>query len=395
MTRRGNGEGSIRKRRDNPPLWEGRYSAGRNPATGRIIRKSVYAPSRHECKAKLDNAIEQAQGGVYVADEALTVAAWVHHYLWDIKRPQVKPVTFDGYVRSVTNWISPAAIAQMKIRDVRRRHVQEFIDDIEKPDAEGKGGASPFTIRAVYVLLCAAFSEAEKREILPGNPAKHIDLPKRRPKPTAVFTPEQQKIFLSSLEGHRLKAAFIVASTTGIRAGELAALMWTDYKDGALSISKNAVRVNVYDADTDEITGSKVIIQDTPKTAAGVRTIPLMPLAVEALRVHRMAQNDERVKNRLLYADNGLMFCSEVGMVYEPKYYLKAFYALLDAAGLPRIKLHALRHTFATRALEMGLTPKELQELLGHETPEMTMHYQHMLDDQKRAAIDKLSKVFE
>lgn len=387
MAKRGNGEGSIRKRPDG--TWEGRYTAGRNYETGKLIPKSVYGKTRADCKKKLDEALKRIESGAYISDESLTVSVWIKHYLWDIKRSQIKPTTFGNYEINIRNWISPSAIYRMKVKDVRRRHIQEFIDGMVKD------GATPFAIRNVYGVLRGAFSEAEKREIVPVSPAKFADLPKRHPKPVAVLTIEQQKIFLDSLKGHRLKAAFIIAATTGIRAGELAALTWDDYKDSSISINKNAVRVNVYDDDTGKITGSEVIIQDTPKTAAGVRTIPLMPVAIKALHTHKKAQNDERVKNRRLYKKTGLMFCNEIGAIYEPKYYLHAFYKLLDAAGLPRIKFHALRHTFATRGLEMGLSPKELQELLGHETPEMTMHYQHMLDSQKRAAIDKISKAFE
>jgi len=191
-----------------------------------------------------------------------------------------------------------------------------------------------------------------------------------------------------------LQSAFIIALTTGIREGELAALTWNDYKDGYISITKNAVRANIYD-DKGELIGAEIRIQDTPKTAAGIRTIPLMPVAVKSLRVHRRNQNDERMKNRLLYTDNGLMFCTEIGGIYEPRYYRKMLHKALAAAGLPLIKFHALRHAFATMGLEAGLSPKELQNILGHETPEMVMHYQHILDGQKRAAINNISKIFE
>jgi integrase len=386
MSKRGNGEGSIRKR--NNGLWEGQYTAGRDPLTGKLKRGSVYAKTRAECRAKLDAALARASGGFYGASERLTVTEWLHIYLWDIKRPKIKPVTFEGYDRSIRLYIAPAALAKMKLVDVRRFHVQGFVDELTG------SGASAFTVRNAYVVIRNAFSEAEKRGIIPISYAGRVELPKRTPKPTAILSQATQADFIAALAGHRLRAAFILALTTGIRAGELAALTWEDYKDGHISITKNAVRIAVYDSDTSDKTGSKVIIQNSPKTAAGIRTIPIMAIAAEALRAHRMRQNDERIKNRLLYVDNGLIFCNEIGGIYEPKYYLHALYKLLDAAELPRVKFHALRHTFATRGLEAGLSTKELQNLLGHESPEMVMHYQHILDEQKRAAIDKMSKLF-
>ena len=390
MTRRGNGEGSIRKLKKG--LWEGRYSVGKDE-NDKLVRRAVYASKKEVCEAKLKVAIEatKAQSGLFVAADMLTVDEWMKKYIWDIKKPNVKPMTFEDYERNWRLYIKPAKISSMKILEVRKWHFREFVDELLA------AGASPFTIRNVYGVLRNAFNTAEKRGIIPVSYANNVELPKRRAKPTVILTQEQQKAFMEAVKGHRMEAAFIIAATTGIREGELAALMWEDYDGSNLSITKDAVRVNIYDPETHEKTGSEVIIQDTPKTDAGVRSIPLMPIAKEALRVHKMAQNDEKVQNRELYKDNdkGLIFCNEVGLVYEPRYYRNLLHKLLDAAGLPRKKFHALRHTFATRGLEAGLSPKELQELMGHETPEMVMHYQHLLEKQARTAIDKMAKYFE
>jgi integrase len=388
MTKRGNGEGSIRKRPDGS--WEGRYCIGRDPATGRVARRSVYAKTRGECAEKLREMMNKAAqaGSLYIASEKITVSEWLGTYLWDIKRPKLKPDTFQQYVYSVQSRIMPAPIAQMKMHDVRRYHAQAFVDALTEE------GATPFTVRNVFGVLRNAFSEAERRSVVSISYLTNVALPVRHPKPMRILTRAEQARFTKGIKGHRLEAAFVLALTTGLREGEIAALTWGDLKDGKLHVVKNAIRAAVFDPVARKKTGSRVIIQETPKTAAGVRKIPLLPVTLRALDMHRMKQNDERVRGRLLYQDNGLIFCSELGTLYEPQYFREALHKALESAGLPKIKFHALRHTFATRGLEAEISVRSMQSLLGHETPEMVMHYQQLLDDQAEEEMAKLKNTF-
>jgi integrase len=388
MNKRGNGEGSIRKRSNG--TWEGRYSAGRDPETGTLIRRSVYASTRKECADKLaeKQRITNAHGGLYVASERLTVADWLHVYLWEIKAPTVKPGTFQQYVYLTESFILTAPIAQMKIQDVRRPHAQSFVDGLTSANVK------PFMTRNIFGVLRNAFAVAEQRGFVPVSYLSNIALPKRQPRPTQILTRSEQATLLSAIAGHRLEAAFIIALTTGPREGEIAALMWDDYKDGTIAIKRNAIRASQFDPVTKEKSGTEIIIQDTPKTAAGVRKLPLLPIAVKALAAHRVRQNDERVQNRLLYQDNGLIFCSEIGTIYEPEYYRKTLQKILVEHELPKIKFHALRHTFATRGLEADISTRSMQALLGHESPDMTMHYQHLLEEHAEVEIAKLKDVF-
>jgi integrase len=313
MSKRGNGEGSLRKRPDG--RWEGRYTAGRDARTGRLVTRSVYAWKRAECKAKLDAAIEASQGVSIYASDKLTVAEWLQVYLWQIKRERVKPTTFDDYVTNTEGYIMPSSLASMKMNTVRRFHVQAFVDELTSAEA------TPFVVRNVYGVLRNAFREAERKGIIPISYANGAELPARKPKPMAIFTQAQQTDFMIAIKGHRLEAAFIAALTTGLREGELAALTWSDYADGTLSVTKNAASVSLYDPRTNKKTGSKVIIQDSPKTTAGVRNIPVLPITARALDKHRIIQNNERMRNRLLYSDSGFIFCNELGGMYEPSYY--------------------------------------------------------------------------
>jgi integrase len=384
MARRGNGEGSIRKRKDG--RWEGRCVVGRDPETGAPIRKSVFGRTRKDCAEALSKAMAKAAAGLYMPVSKMLYSDWVQAYLWDIKQAGLKPNTFSQYVY-LSSFLDGSALWDMKIADIRRHHIQSYIDSLVP-----RYGA--WTIKSIYKFVRGTFSEAEAREIVEANPVKNIKIPPAKAKPMRILTEEETRRLLTAVKSHRLAAAFIVAITTGMREGELAALKWADYENAGLHIERDAVRIDVYDPVTRKKTGTELIIQDTPKTSAGVRFVPILPIAIDALSRHRMRQNDEKMKNRRLYVDSGYIFTNEVGAVYEPSYYRKTLHKIMDAAGLSRVRFHALRHSFATRGLELEISPKELQALLGHETPEMVMHYQHLLEQRARVSIDKLQNVF-
>jgi integrase len=388
VAKRGNGEGNIRKLK-NRNLWECRYVVGNDPKTGKLIRRSVYAKTRAEVKDELDKIKEQQNQGAYHEFDKLTLNQWMDIYLWQIKRPNLKPKTFSQYAEDTEKNIKPSNLAKMKIKDVRRFHVQSFIDDMEN------AGRSPFAIRRIYAVLRNSFNTAVKRGVIPVSYAGGVSLPKTKPKKTAILTIAGQQEFIEAIEGHRLEAAFIVALTTGIREGELTALTWDDYNNGSISVTKDAARVDLYNEKTHKKIGSHIIVQDTPKTAAGDRCIPLLPIAKDALSRHRIKQNNEHMKHRLLYRNNKLIFCDEIGRMYDPKHFYCELQKVLTRAELNKIKFHALRHTFATRGLEKEIPIKAMQKLLGHETPDMVMHYQQLLDEQAQVEIGKLADVFK
>jgi integrase len=386
MLRRGNGEGNTRYSKGKK-LWEGRYTVAIDPKTGKQIRRSVYAKTRTEVIKKLREA-ETSHQSTYEGVNKLTVYTWMDIYLWEIKQPKLKPKTFSQYAEDIEKHIKPSKLAGMKIKDVGRFDVQSFINNMEAIRL------SPFIIRKVYAVLRNAFNTAVKHGVIPVSYANGLSLPETKPKKINILSIDEQGQFLKAIKGHRLEAAFIVALTTGIREGELAALTWNDYKDGAISITKNAVRANLYDETTHKKTGSHLIIQDTPKTAAGDRRVPLLPIAKDALSRHRMKQNDERMKYRLLYENSNLIFCDAIGRLYDPKHFYCELQDVLACAELKKIKFHALRHTFATRGLEKHIPIKAMQGLLGHETPDMVMHYQHLLETQAHVEMNKLADVF-
>jgi len=387
--RRGRGEGSYRQLETG--TWECRFTTGRDATTGKQLQRTVYAPTKQECTKKMREAIARYESGGYAIATKQTLGGWLEYWLWNVKKEDIKPRTFDGYLDSVEVHIRNTRLAGMKLSDVRRQHIQAWIDE------KRQEGRTPRVIGYAYGIIRNALNDAVRRGLIETNPAEKVSLPKKAEKPPAIFTDRQQQIFLDAIKGHRHEALFFVALTTGLREGELAALKWTDVdlKNATLSVSRDTVCINLYDENTRERTGTTLIVQDTPKSSAGIRTIPLLPETADALRLHRQRQLEEKMKNRLLYQDNDLVFCNETGGLYNPRAFYTAFRRICkNTPGLEPIKFHALRHTFATRGLEAEMSGKAVQALLGHETEAMTRHYQHLVEKQARKEMDKLRGVF-
>ncbi|GAV22668.1 tyrosine-type recombinase/integrase [Carboxydothermus pertinax] len=173
----------------------------------------------------------------------------------------------------------------------------------------------------------------------------------RKKKEVRALTLEEQDAFLRALAGHQLGTAFILALGTGLRRGELLGLHWEDIdlEEGILHVKRNVVYVR----------GHGIVVQP-PKTEKGNRTIPIPKLVLKMLEGHQ-----ERLKAEGLYRPDGPVFPSKNGTYMYPDNFERTFRKLRKEAGID-INLHALRHTFATRLLELGEDLKVVQELLGH-----------------------------
>lgn len=192
--------------------------------------------------------------------------------------------------------------------------------------------------------------------------------------------------FLKALENDRLKAAFITLLGTGLRRGELLALKWqnVELKQGTVAVKETLAWI-----------AKKGFVFQPPKTEKSRRTVPLPDDVLAELKRHKVRQAEERLMLGELYQDNGLVFATELGTPIIPRNFERKYKALLKKAGLTGVKLHSLRHTYATRLLEAGENLKMVQELLGHSRISVTADiYSHVSPELKRSAVAKLNGMF-
>jgi integrase len=176
---------------------------------------------------------------------------------------------------------------------------------------------------------------------------------------------------------------FLLALTLGLRRGELIGLRWSevDLEGRGLHVRRGVQRVN----------GALAFVE--PKTHRSRRPIPLPQLVIRALERHRAVQAAERLAMGSRWHDEGLVFTSPIGTVLDPRNVTRAFEDLRDAAGLPWLRLHDLRHACATFLLAQGVEPRTVMEVMGHSSSRLTMDlYGHVLGDRLHAAADAMDR---
>jgi integrase len=197
------------------------------------------------------------------------------------------------------------------------------------------------------------------------------------------------QVVLPHLTGERLGVAIVLACGTGLRRGELLGLRWqdVDLSQALLQVRQALARLYAPQA------GKKTqLVMQAPKTAQSRRTIPLPAVCVQALRQHRARQAEEKLTLGPAYRDQGLVFCQEDGTPLNPAAVNRCFTRALRRAGLPHLRLHDLRHTFATWMLELGESPKTVQTLLGHSTVAITLDlYSHVSLELEKKAVTRLN----
>lgn len=383
--KKGNNEGSIRKRKDG--TWEARVTTGKNP-DGSPKRASYYGKTRSEVAAKMAEALNEVNKGTYIEPARITVTQWLDIWLWEYKQFSVKEKTFDGYLYMVEKYIKPS-IGGNGIKDLRADHVQKELNKLHK---KGLGRTVEYYRRVLFMALEQAVSNG----ILASNVCRTVKPPQKRvKKKQRVLTPEEQNLFIQRALDHRLGAAFILDLATGLRRGELLALSWDDFdfENHILKITKNLVRINIYNDENRKI-GSKLQLGSV-KTKSGVREIPLLEPIEKIMLQHKEKQEAEIKKAGDLYIENNLVFCTELGLPIEPRNLTRTFYDLIKGSGIAHTNLHGLRHTFATRGLENGIELKVMQELLGHANINITADiYTHVLLEKKKESIKKLNGLF-
>jgi len=365
MSRRANGEGSIYKRKDG--LWAATISLER----GR--RKSFYGKTRQAVAEKLAGAFRRRQDGLPVLSDR-QIVAWYFEGWLEAVRPSLRPRTFRRYEQYIRLHANPL-IGAVPLAKLSPQHLEHLYAN--RLDS----GLSPTSVAHLHAVLHRALGQAARQGILGRNVADVVNKPRIRRREMAVLTPEQVRTLFRAAQVDRLQALYVLAVSTGMRQGELLALKWRDIDlDGAaLQVRSTLQRTR------DGFEFSE------PKTARSRRQIALTRAAVEALRLHRASQLEERL--RCPYWQNAeIVFATEAGTPIEAGNMIRrSFQPLLARAGLPRIRFHDLRHTAATLMLSQGIHPKIASEMLGHSTIAVTLDlYSHVTPTMQRQATEAL-----
>ena len=394
MNKNGNNEGSIRKRANGK--WEARYTDGR-ALDGRQIQRSIYGKTRKEVAEKLNEILYQKQTGTYVTPQKLLLKVWLVQWLKNYAEITVRPSTYISYEGYVHNHISPA-LGMIPIQQITPVMIQNFYNQkFESGRADGKGGLSAKTIRNLHNMLHQAMEQAKVNGLILHNPADNAVIPKQEKKEMRVLSVEEQRRLLQTIHLHRLGFAILLDLATGLRIGELCALKWSDvnFNKQTIKISRTLQRIKKSMGEKISGSGNTAILEGNVKTNSGFREIPIPDNVFTMLLQHRENQQAEKDYCGTAYQDHGYIFAMPLGTCVEPSTMRDVLNYLLEAAGIEHVNFHALRHTFATRAIENGVNVKTLSDILGHSQVQITMDlYCHTSLDLRRESMNKMAGLF-
>jgi len=371
MSRRGHGEGTIRLRRDK--RWEARFDLGY--VGGKRKRKAIYGKSRKEVQDALREMTEAHRRGKNVAVKNRSTAAFLTTWLGAVK-PKIRPMTFRSYEARVNQHIIPA-LGRVPVQQLTPQQVQAWLNDLSATKL------SAATVRGIRAVLRAALQQGVKWGELDRNAAALADPPRLPAHESSYLTRDQARTFLQAVRGDRLEALYRVAVSLGLRQGEALGLLWSDadLDQGELRVSRALQRVN----------GHLELVE--PKTKKSHRPVPLPAALVESLREHRARQLEERLAAGSKWQEQGFVFTTPLGTPLEGTKVTKLFQRHLAKAGLPQMRFHDLRHSYASLLDAQGVGARTIMELMGHSQISVTMNlYTHTLPSVMREAADAMDR---
>ena len=375
--KRANGEGNIRKRKDG--RWEGRYTAGTDPETGKPIAKSVLAKTQRECKEKLQKAMEELEKIDVTKRRDYTVGEWVQLWYENYAKPSVRASTAAYYKNYIDQHIVPR-IGEIRLTALTTLQLQKFYNEtkahgrVQRYENMENHSLSNKTIRGLHTMLRQCLEQAVTERLIPYNPANGCRLPKKEKKNMQIIPPEKIRDYLKAAEEWGALPMFYLELSTGLRRGELVALLWSDLnlQTKTLTVSKSVSR------------GRGELVVTEPKTENSVREIYLSDETIRLL-----------VEERKKHPFSPYMFPSpKTGGMFDPDSFRHTHEKILKTIGAEHIRFHDLRHTFATLSLKNGVDVKTLSSTLGHYSAGFTLStYTHATPDMMREAADTMGDV--
>lgn len=371
---------NIYKRKDG--RWEGRYVMG-TTESGRTKFGYVYARSYSEVKRVLSIARHNMSPQPNNVSKSYTgdLCDWTSKWLIKVQY-SLKPSTFSRYSYIINKYIVPR-IGSVKVEHITNNTINEFVNSLlTSGRADGNGGLSVKTVKSIANVLLLSLKDM-CREGYSLTFVPEIRFPNVGAKVLPVLTQGTQL----KIEQHILSVALpynigiLICLYTGLRIGEVCALRWSDIslQEKTLTVSRTVQRI----ANTDpEIDSKTQIIISSPKTKNSVRTIPLPDCLLSSLRSLRI---NAKKSDCVLLSGNEYV---------EPRAYQYNFKSLLKKCGVEPMPFHSLRHSFATRCIEIGFDVKTLSEILGHSSVNITLNtYVHSSIKHKRTNMARLSLI--
>lgn len=377
MKRRGNGEGTIYKRKD------GRWAAQTyvTLTNGRIKRICFSGANYQTVAEKLREARNKEAQRIPYAAKDWMVADYLDYWLEKVQKQRIGETTFCNHSSIIKNHLKPVlALHRYKIKTLSVREARGIFDDLRQSGCVGS------TAQKCYNILSACLNYAMRTdELVFRNVLLCVDKPAYEPKETLIWTVEQAAHFLRTIKDHPYYPAFLLGLTLGMRRGEIMGLRYSDidFENGQIHVRQ---QINSIDG--------QLKPRDL-KTKNSRRTLPLTDSIRQAIIEHAQKRGViiPEYSPRSEFTTQDLIVTSRNGLPLEPRNFKRIFDDLARKAELPQIKIHAMRHISATLLKDENVPDKDAQLFFGHANISTTKAiYQHATKSIQSAAVCAIEK---
>lgn len=344
-------------------------------ADGTAIKKVFYGSGVKEANDKADKYMNKIKSGMSLDFETVTIDELMYKWLFEIKKNEIKPSSFQSYEGTYRNYVKNSDIAMLKIYSTKSIQIQEYYNKLGKNKTYSQ-------IKKLNKLLKQFFYYAEREGFILKNPCNNITIPNKVEKKSSVedieyFNEYEIKQIMQAFKGHKLEKLVITALGTGLRQGELLALKWENVHldEKYLYVKESVKKVYVFDENGNK---SLQTIYNTPKTKNSVRRVDLPDKIVSLL-------SSIEKDSDFVFSDNGEPFSA--------KTVFGNWKRVLMQNNIPYKKFHSLRHTYATMLLTKGVDLKTVQDLMGHSDIAITQIYLHVLPKTKVDAVNRINDI--
>ena len=365
----------------NKRLWIERRPKEKCPKCGDALKeteerrretKAGFATQK-ECQAAMNKLLVAVDQQAYTAPTKASVREYLTKEWLPAVKATIRPSTYNSYVQHVECHVVPH-VGSVKLAKLTGSQVNALYAKLaEGGKQDGKSGLSPMTVHHVHSCLHKACKDAVRWGQLSRNPLDAADPPRKKgdgSREMRTWSKEQLKAFLETVAEDRLSPLWHTIAMTGMRRGEAIGLRWSDVdlENGRLSVRRALIPIN------------REVVVSEPKTAKGRRVVALDRGTVEVLKRQAARQLDEQTQADDAWIETGLVFTQVCGQALDPESVSRYFRQAVKKSLLPQIRLHDLRHTHATLALQAGIHPKVVSERLGHATISITLDtYSHAI----------------
>ena len=351
---------------------------GHDPDSGKMITKNVLGKTQTEVKEKLRKAIEDSKQLDYTQEGKYTVGQWMDEWFEAYAKVKVRASSHQTYRGYIQNHIKPnigdipiEKLSSLTLQKLYRKLLTE--GRVPRIEAEKQPkGLSTKTVRNIHQVISSAMGMAVRHKLILSNPAEGCELPRLEHKEMHTIHAEQLGAFLREARDSGVYELYYLDLATGLRRGELLGLKWED-----IDLAQGVIRVR---RQVCRIDGE---VKEVPlKTKNAYRNISISQDAVDMLKEMEKRKSSEYV------------FPSPTGGPISPDSVLNMLHRVLKRAGLPSVRFHDLRHTFATLALQNGVDIKTVSGMLGHFSAGFTLDtYAHVTTAAQKEAANTMGNV--